>query len=69
MPPTSPVLGRIKAYAKDANGNLYEIGGGSSVQNLDDLGDVDVATTPPADGDTIIWDPVQGAVGSRSWWC
>jgi hypothetical protein len=38
------------------NNNLLDVGGDSNVVNLDDLGDVDLTTNPPSNGQTLKWD-------------
>jgi hypothetical protein len=41
---------------EDALAELFASGGGGGVADLDDLTDVDTTTTPPADGQALVWD-------------
>lgn len=40
----------------DMNGTIYVLDEGSSVANINDLGDVDTSTVAPTDGQALVWD-------------
>ena len=45
--------GAAKLYTVDSAGNIAVVGG--SVESIDDLTDVDTSTTPPSDGQALVW--------------
>ena len=48
--------GAAKLYTKDATGAIVTISGGNTITSIDDIGDVDTTTTPPTDGQALVWD-------------
>lgn len=46
--------GAAKLYTVDSDGNIAVVGGGA--ESIDDLSDVDTSTTPPTDGQALVWD-------------
>jgi hypothetical protein len=44
-----------KLFVKHTDNSIKEISGGGGASTIDDLTDVDTSTTPPTDGQTLVW--------------